>query len=61
MLSAGTAGTVGIDPQIIRVDLDIKVFLDIRHYIAGYERGLALSSRIKRRDTDQTVNAMFGF
>ena len=42
MLSAGTAGTVGIDPQVIRVDLDIQIFLDIRHNITGYEGEVCL-------------------
>ena len=61
MLSAGTTASVGINTDVLIIDLYVQIFLDIRHYIAGYERGLALSSRIKRRDTDQTVNAMFGF
>ena len=43
MLSSGTAGTVGIDPQVIRVDLDIQIFLDIRHNITGYKGCLPFS------------------
>ena len=48
MLTAGSAGTVSIDTQIFIPDLDIDVFLNIRHDIAGYKRGLSLSSRIER-------------
>ena len=29
MLSTGTAGTVGIDPQIVLIDLNVKIFLDL--------------------------------
>ena len=60
MLSAGTAGTVGIDPQVIRVDLDIQIFLDIRHNITGYEGGLSLSVRVERRNSYETMNAALG-
>ena len=60
MLSTGTAGTVGIDPQIIRIDLDIKVFLDIRHYIAGYEGCLSLSVCVERGNSYKAVYASLG-
>ena len=56
MLSAGTTASVGINTDIFIVDLYIQVFLNIRHYITGYERGLTFSSRIERGNTDQTVN-----
>ena len=44
MLSAGTTASVGINTDVLIIDLYVQIFLNIRHYIAGYERGLALSS-----------------
>ena len=61
MLSAGTAGTVRIDTNVLVTHLNIDLFVDIRHNIAGHERSLAFSCRIERRNTDETVNAFFGF
>ena len=61
MLSAGAAGTIRIDPQIVWIDFHIHIFLNIRHYIAGYERGLPLSVGIKRRNPYQPVYAMLRF
>ena len=56
MLSAGTTASVGINTDVLIIDFYVQIFLNIRHYIAGYERGLALSSRIERGNTYQTVN-----
>ena len=61
MLSAGTAGTVRIDTNILITNLNIDLFVDIRHNIARYERCLAFSCRVERRNTDETVNAFFRF
>ena len=56
MLSAGAAGPVGVDTDVLVADLDIHVLLDIRHDIAGYEGSLALARRVEGRDTHQTVD-----
>ena len=56
MLSAGTTASVGINTDVLIIDFYVQILLNIRHYIAGYERGLALSSRIERGNTYQTVN-----
>ena len=44
MLSAGTTASVGINTDVLIIDFYVQIFLNIWHYIAGYERGLALSS-----------------
>ena len=61
MLSTGTAASIGIDTDVVIVDLYIQVFLDIRHNIAGYEGSLAFACCIERRNTDKTVYTFFGF
>ena len=61
MLSAGAAGPVGIDPQVIRIDLHIQILLNIRHHVAGYKRGLPLSVGVEWRDPHQAVDASLGF
>ena len=57
MLSACAAGTVGIDSQIVQIDLHVQILLDIRHHIAGYERRLPLSGRVEGGNSYQTVDA----
>ena len=37
MLSTGTTASVGIDTDIIVIDLYVQILLDIRHNIAGYK------------------------
>ena len=59
MLSACTAGTVGVNTDVIRVNLYVNVFLDVRHDIAGHKGGLALSRSVKGRYADQTVHTVF--
>ncbi|CCY98557.1 uncharacterized protein BN514_00021 [Ruminococcus sp. CAG:17] len=61
MLSTGTAASVGINTDIIIIDLNVQIFLDIRHNITGYKRCLSLSCRIKRGNTYKTVNTFLGF
>ena len=48
MLSACTAGTIGIDTDIVIRDIDINVFLDVRHNLTGCKGCLALAGRIER-------------
>ena len=61
MLSTGTTASVGINTDIVIIDLNIQILLDIRHNIAGYKRGLSLSCCIKRRNTYKTMNTLLGF
>ena len=58
MLSAGAAGTVRIDADILIPHLNVHILLDIRHDIAGDERGLAFARRVKGRDAHKPVNAL---
>ena len=61
MLTACTAASVGINAQILRVDLDIQIFFDIRHNIQRYEGGLALALGVEGGNPDKTVYAFFRF
>ena len=47
MLSACTAGAVGVYPQIIILDLNVHILLNIRHHIAGHKGSLPFSRRIE--------------
>ena len=58
MLSAGTRGAIGIDPDIVRLDLDIIVLCKLRHHLTGDKRCLSLALRIKRADPDKAVYAV---
>ena len=60
MLSTGTTRTVSINTDIFILDFNIHILLNIRHHIAGYERRLSLTGRVKRRYTHKTVYAFFG-
>ena len=61
MLSAGTAGTIGINPQIFVVDFNIDIFFNIRNNITGCKRRLTLSCCIKRGNTHKAVYSLFTF
>ena len=61
MLSAGAAGTIGIDPQVLIADLHLDLLVNVRHDITGHKGGLTFSCRIERRNTHQTVHAFFRF
>ena len=61
MLPARTAGTVRVYADVLVPDLNVDVFLNIRHDITGHKRCLALTRRIKRGNTHQAVHAFFGF
>ena len=47
MLTAGTAGTVGIDPQILLIDLHIQILFYVRHHITRHKGSLSLPCRIE--------------
>ena len=61
MLTARAAASVGIDTQVFRVDLDIKIFFDIGHNIQRYEGGLALALGVEGGNPNKTVYAFFRF
>ena len=47
VLSACAAGAVGINTDIIRINLYINILLNVRHDIAGHKGCLALARRVK--------------
>ena len=47
MLPACAAASVGVDAQILLVNLHVQIFLDVRHHVQGHERGLALALGIR--------------
>ena len=55
MLSTGTAASIGIDTQILLINLHIQVFLNIWHHIQGYEGCLTFTLGIEGTDTYQSV------
>ena len=47
MLPACAAGAIGINPNIVRIDLNINILLDLRHNITGHKGGLAFPAELK--------------
>ena len=60
MLTAGAAGTVSVNAQIIHIDLHIQIFLNIRHHITRNKGGLPFACRVKGRNPHQTVDSSLG-
>ena len=61
VLSACTAGAIGVHSNLVRIHLHVQVFFNIRHDIQRHKGGLSFSLRIKRADTHQTVHPLFRF
>ena len=61
VLTACTAGSVGINTDIIRLDFNFRIILNFRHNIAGRKRGLPSACAVEGRHTHQTVNPLLGF
>ena len=60
MLSAGPAGPVCVDLQVIVDDLDVDILLDIRDHIAGGKGRLPLSRCIEGGDAHEAVHPLLG-
>ena len=58
MLATGTAASVGVDAQILLINIHIQISFDIRHNIQRYKGSLTFSLSIERRDTHQTVYSL---
>ncbi len=56
VLAAGAARAVGVDPQILVVDLDHHVVVDLRHHAHRSERGVAAGRRVVGADPHQAVH-----
>ena len=61
MLATGTAASVGVDAQILLINIHIQIALDIRHNIQRYKGSLTFSLSIERGNTHQTVYSLLGF
>ena len=59
VLSACAAASVGIDPQILIVDLHVQILFDVRHDIQRHKGSLPFSLGVEGRDSHQTVHALF--
>ena len=60
MLSTGAGASVGINTQIIIIDIQVNIFFDFGHNIQRYKGCLSLALCIEGRNTHQTVHTFFG-
>ena len=61
VLAARSARAVGIDPDVLRIDLDRVVLFDLRRDVYRSERRVTSSRRIERRDPHQSVDSLLLF
>ena len=59
MLTACAARAIGVDAEVIRVDIDMNLIRELRHDVAGDKRSLTLARGIEGRDAHQTVHTVF--
>ena len=60
VLAAGAGGAVGVDAQVLVVDLDLNRLVDQRRHVDLRERRVTTLLRVERRDPDQAVDAALG-
>ncbi len=60
VLAAGARGAIGVDAQILVVDLDLDLVVDDRIDPDRGEAGVAAVVRIERRDAHQAMHAALG-
>ncbi len=60
VLAARAGRAVGIDPQVLLVDLDLDLVGDHRPHVHLRERGVAARLGVERRDAHQAVDAALG-
>ena len=60
MLAAGAAGAVGVDAQIVLVDLDVHVLADQRRGVDRDEAGVAAVGRVEGAQPHEPVHAALG-
>ena len=60
MLAAGALGAVGVDPDLVPVELDLDVVVGLRQDLDQGERRLAPVLRVERADADQPMDAALG-
>ena len=59
ILPAGAARTVGIDLQILFINLNGNIVSEFGKGVGGGERGMTARVAVKRRNPHQTVNSAF--
>src|SRR6185437_2129951 len=59
VLAALAAGAIGVDAQILRLDVDFNGVVDFRRDEDAGERGVAALGGIERRDSHQAMHAGF--
>src|ERR1700722_3501387 len=60
VLAAGTLRAIGVDFQVVLVDLDVGVFGEQRRDDDGRERGVAAMCLVERALADEAVLATLG-
>ena len=60
VLAAGALRAVGVDPDLVPVELDLDVVVDLGQDLDEGERRLAPVLRIERADPDEAVDAALG-
>ena len=60
MLPAGAAGAVGVDAQVVLVDLDVDVVADQRRGVDGDEAGVAAVGGVEGAHAHEPVHAPLG-
>ena len=60
VLAAGSGSAVGVDAQVVLVDLDLDLVGDHRPHVHLGEGGVAARLRVEGRDADQAVDAALG-
>ena len=60
MLAAGTGRAIGVNAQVLILDVDLDILVYFGRDEHRDERGLAAAAGIERRDPHQTMNAGLG-
>ena len=60
VLSARSGCAIGVDPQVLRPNLDFRLTLDLRRWLDEREGGLPSLLEIERRDANEPVGAALG-
>ena len=58
MLTAGSGGSIGINADVVRLDLDFIVLGQLRHHLAGHKGSLPLPLCVEGTDPHQTMYAV---
>jgi hypothetical protein len=58
VLAAGALGAIGVDPQVLGVDLRLLGLVEHRHGVEGGEGGVAAGLGVERRDAHEAMHAL---